>query len=295
MKKKTKEELLAAYKKANRPQRLVIIGRAGFTTEKQYMSYLDTLSVPVTATEGEDAKLDMVIAFDTTGSMNSYISSVKAHVKELIPKLFSENKDLRLKIVAFGDYCDMPSPYQYGLAYQTIELTNDQNALINFVVNAKSTSGGDGDEFYELVIKKINDETAWRNDAKKAVLLIADYNPHGVGYSFNKGGQWYVHNNQIDWKVEAQNAANKGIQWDTMTCIPSFVETFYRPLSQITGGICIPFSSSSKTQEIVYAAAAVRGGSRSKGLFKKSYDAAVASGDAELAGSYKSLSDLLDD
>lgn len=28
---------------------------------------------------------DMVIAFDTTGSMSSYIAAVKTHVKELVP------------------------------------------------------------------------------------------------------------------------------------------------------------------------------------------------------------------
>lgn len=32
-----------------------------------------------------DSKLDMVIAFDTTGSMASYIGAVKKYVKELIP------------------------------------------------------------------------------------------------------------------------------------------------------------------------------------------------------------------
>lgn len=37
--------------------------------------------------------LDMVIAFDTTGSMSAYINAVKTHVKELVPKLFSSNPD----------------------------------------------------------------------------------------------------------------------------------------------------------------------------------------------------------
>ena len=34
-----------------------------------------------------DGKLDMVIAFDTTGSMSSYIDQVKDHVKSLVPQL----------------------------------------------------------------------------------------------------------------------------------------------------------------------------------------------------------------
>ena len=51
-------------------------------------------------------KLDMVIAFDTTGSMAQYIEDVRKQVAEMIPRLFKDNEDLRLGIVAFGDYCD---------------------------------------------------------------------------------------------------------------------------------------------------------------------------------------------
>lgn len=47
-------------------------------------------------------KLDMVIAFDTTGSMAQYIGAVRKEVSELVPQLFKDNDDLRLGIVAFG-------------------------------------------------------------------------------------------------------------------------------------------------------------------------------------------------
>lgn len=104
-------------------------------------------------------KLDMVIAFDTTGSMASYIGAVRAEVSELIPQLFKDNDDLRLGIVAFGDYCDMPNAQEFGPAYQCIQPTDNENELIRFVRESKDTNGGDGPEFYELVIKKIVEET----------------------------------------------------------------------------------------------------------------------------------------
>lgn len=53
-----------------------------------------------------DGMLDMVIAFDTTGSMAGCIRSVKEYVTELVPKLFAVNPNLRLGVVAFGDYKD---------------------------------------------------------------------------------------------------------------------------------------------------------------------------------------------
>ena len=226
-----------------------------------------------------DGRLDMVIAFDTTGSMASYINAVKSHVKELIPKLFKQNPDLRIGIVAFGDYCDMPSKDRFGSAYQVCELTDDENKLIKFITSAQNTGGGDSDEFYELVIKKIVEETNWREDSTKAVLFIADANPHEVGYSYGN----IVVNNQIDWREEAKKAAEKGIKFDTLT----IGETgWYKELSSTTNGVSAPFSTSSKTSQLVEAAALARGGERTRCLYKATMDSIVASGDAEMTAVY---------
>lgn len=149
-----------------------------------------------------DGMLDMVIAFDTTGSMNAYIKAVKLQVKELIPKLFKQNPDLRIGIVAFGDYCDMPSKDRFGKAYQVCELTDNENRLIEFITKAQSTSGGDSDEFYELVIKKIVEETNWREGSTKAVLLIADAEPHEVERYVNINTISHLIYNGVKYVVE---------------------------------------------------------------------------------------------
>ena len=57
--------------------------------------------------------------------------------------------------MAFGDYCDMNGKNDFGDAYQCLPLTRNENSIIKFIKNTKDTCGGDGDEFYELVIKKI--------------------------------------------------------------------------------------------------------------------------------------------
>ena len=128
--------------------------------------------------------LDMMIAFDTTGSMAQYIDAVRKDVAELIPQLFKDNEDLRLGIVAFGDYCDMIDAHTFGDAYQCLPLTDNANDLIRFVVGSKDTSGGDWPEFYELVLRKIIDETPWREGSTRSVLLIADAVPHEIGYTY---------------------------------------------------------------------------------------------------------------
>lgn len=230
------------------------------------------------AKAASDGKLDMVIAFDTTGSMYSYIGDVKKHVTELVPKLLDVNPDMRIGVVAFGDYCDMPKKGVFGKAYQVLPLTDNKDKIINFVKNAKNTSGGDGDEFYELVIKKITEETDWREDATKSVLLIADACPHSVGYSC-----WdRVNNSQIDWRVEAKKSADQGIKWDTVQIVRGM--PWLIKLSEMTNGVSVPFSKSENTTHLVEAASLARGGEMTKKAFYATMDS--FKNDAEMSAVY---------
>lgn len=235
-------------------------------------------------TTTSDGMLDMVIAFDTTGSMYHYIKAVKRHAIDLISKLFAANPKLKVSIVAFGDYCDMHNKSDFGNAYQVIDLTDNKNKLIKFVQEAKNTGGGDWNEFYELVIKKIVEETSWREDSTKSILLIADASPHEIGYSFGD----FIKNNQIDWREEAKKAAAKGIKIDTIQCKTS--TEWYKELSKITNGINLPFKTDSKTSQVIEAASYARGGESTRGLFKATMDSAITSGDTELSAVYTAYS-----
>ncbi len=210
-------------------------------------------------------KLDMVIAFDTTGSMAAYIEAVRAQVAELVPRLFKDNEDLRLGIVAFGDYCDMTSRDDFGIAYQCLQPTSNANDIIRFIRETSDTSGGDFDEFYELVLHKILDETPWREGSTRSILLIADAAPHPLGYSY----PGMVEDNQIDWKVEARKAVRMKVRIDTVTITD---EPWYRELSAMTDGVSVPFHSSSKTADLVEAATLARGSVKAREKFDALYD-----------------------
>lgn len=280
---KSKEQLLLNYKKSNKQARIRIIEKAGYSSEEYYLAYLMSNDE-----DKETDMLDQVIAFDTTGSMASYLTSVRKHIVELIPRLFNDNPNLKIKVVAFGDYCDMTSRDVFGKAYQETSLTDNQQVLIEFVQNAMATSGGDSDEFYELVIKKITEETPWRKGSKRAVLLISDANPHPVEY-YNHRSVAGVTGRAIDWREEARKSSELSIQWDTLSCGRGVVETFYKPLSEMTNGVNMPFSSQEKTADVVFAATSVRGSAASKASYLASVTMAETSGDDELIGTYKAL------
>lgn len=233
-------------------------------------------------------KLDMVIAFDTTGSMARYIEAVRKEVSELIPQLFKDNEDLRLGIVAFGDYCDMNNAQDYGDAFQCIAPTANENDLIRFVLNSRDTSGGDGPEFYELVIKKIVEETQWREGSTRSILLIADAVPHEVGYSYEN----IIKGSQIDWRVEAKKAADNKIKIDTVTITDA---PWFRELSAMTNGVSVPFHTGDKTAELVRASVMSRGSMKARATFDYLMEACEESNDEEMKAVFHSYKKERDD
>ena len=232
-------------------------------------------------------KLDMVIAFDTTGSMAQYIGAVRKEVSELIPQLFKDNEDLRLGIVAFGDYCDMNNAQDFGDAFQCIAPTANENALIEFVINSKDTSGGDGPEFYELVIKKIVEETQWREGSTRTILLIADAVPHEVGYSYGN----IINGSQIDWRIEAKKAADNKIKIDTVTITDA---PWFRELSAITNGISVPFHTDYKTTELLRASVNSRGSMKARAHFDALMEACDDDEMKKVYASYKKERDSME-
>lgn len=219
----------------------------------------------------------MVIAFDTTSSMSAYIETIRREVTILIPQLFEDNPNLRLGIIAFGDYCDMDSQKSFGPAFQCIYPTNDILSLIKFIQESKDTGGGDADEFYELVIKKIVEETPWREGSSRCVLLIADDVPHEIGYSYMP----YIKYNIINWKIEAYKAVEKGIRFDTVAIRD---QPWMKELSKITNGIITPFKSGGKTGHLLRAAVLSRGSANARVKFDTLKRASLA--DKELRSVY---------
>lgn len=122
--------------------------------------------------------LDLVISFDTTGSMRGCIADVRSRVTTFCEKLFTEIKSLRIGLVAHGDYCDGKD------WYRQVDLTNDKNLIRGFIQTAPNTGGGDIEEAYEEVLKRVQ-SMKWRKNAQKIFILIGDAPPHErthVGY-----------------------------------------------------------------------------------------------------------------
>jgi hypothetical protein len=130
---------------------------------------------------------DILITFDTTGSMNRVIDQVKNSISEMVEKLSNDIPTINIGIIAHGDYGDI-----YTTKIQ--QFTNDLNVIKQFILNVENTSGGDFEECYELVLQQAHTKLNWRNGAKHRMIMIGDATPHLVGDKRNLQG--------IDWEIE---------------------------------------------------------------------------------------------
>lgn len=175
--------------------------------------------------------VDIVVSFDTTGSMNPCISEVRRKVAEFIDTLFNQVPDLRIGLIAHGDYCDYPRTITKQ------ELTSDRAALVRFVQTVQQTHGGDNDECYEYVLQQAL-YFDWRAN-NKAFVLIGDADPHSVGYSIVGANLQAAREismfNKLDWRKEAAYLVHAGINIYPVQALNNARTHWYSELACISG------------------------------------------------------------
>jgi len=187
--------------------------------------------------------VDALISFDTTGSMYAALATVKREVQKTVKELFKlYGEDLRVGIIAHGDYCDKDEPY----TIKVLDFTQDVSTICNFVKDIESTYGGDADECYELVLNTARTVVNWKGGSDKLFMMIGDANPHGVNYGLNE--------NHIDWKNEATLLNDMGVKVYAVHALSNFRSSskkFYMKVAEITGGMYLTLDNFSEIIHLI--------------------------------------------
>ena len=126
-------------------------------------------------------------------------------MKTLVSELLGMVPNLRIGIMAHGDYCDKTGTGGYTLR-RMYKLSNNPEDIHEFMSTCAPTGGGDADECYELVLQKAR-EMKWSKRAScKTLVLIGDANPHAPEYV------WDGKAIGIDWKAECAGLKKQGIK-----------------------------------------------------------------------------------
>jgi hypothetical protein len=185
--------------------------------------------------------IELVISFDTTGSMYPCLAEVRRRVDETVKRLFAEIPNLRIGIVAHGDYCDAD-------IYVTkhLQLTNDPNAVSYFVKNVERTGGGDFPECYELVLHEVANKMAWTPGSKRVLAMIGDATPHPKAHNPGK----------LDWKEELNRVIDQGVVVHGVQAMNVHSSSsFYRELADRSGGAHLNLNQFNEATEMLLAMA----------------------------------------
>eukprot|EP00918_Siedleckia_nematoides_P075598 GHVU01165490.1.p1 GENE.GHVU01165490.1~~GHVU01165490.1.p1 ORF type:complete len:495 (+),score=68.54 GHVU01165490.1:193-1677(+) len=187
-------------------------------------------------TEGRN--VEVVFSFDTTGSMYSCLTQVRTKLRETIDRLLRDIPNIRIGIIAQGDYCD------YGNYVVKIkDLTNNVDELVKFVDDVPQTGGGDSPEAYEWVLHMTRNMD-WSEDSAKALVVIGDDVPHVRSYT----------DQHINWHDELDMLVALGIKVYGVQAHGSQTSAdFYKELADRSGGAYIQFSNFSIIQDMFFA------------------------------------------
>jgi hypothetical protein len=127
---------------------------------------------------GQNRNVDIMLVIDTTNSMESVITDIKASASTLVSNLFGNfagtGNSVRAGITEFRD-SNNGSPF---IARTDVDLTGTQADVVTGISNlaTESTTEPDGAEQWYAGINKALEQN-WRVGAQKLVIVIADTAP----------------------------------------------------------------------------------------------------------------------
>jgi hypothetical protein len=188
--------------------------------------------------------IDAVFSFDTTGSMYPCLTQVRRTVSQMVKQLFKDIPDLRIAVIAHGDYCDEGNPY----TIQINDFSTNPDNIVNFVNNVKPTFGGDWPECYELVLHEARTKLNWQSGRSKILVMIGDAIPHETNYPGNK--------NHIDWENELGLLKEASINVYGVHAMPGIRKAskgFYQTIADKTDGYYLTLDQFATVGDMIMA------------------------------------------
>ena len=185
--------------------------------------------------------IEIVFSFDTTGSMYPCLAEVRRKISQTVRRLFGEIPNLRIGIIAHGDYCDERSTY----VTKYLALTSDVKAICDFVENVRATGGGDFEECYELVLHEAHTLVKWTEGSKRVLGLIGDAIPQSGAENPKR----------LNWRDELKKLTNIGVVVHGIQCLNhgKRSDDFFKEIAHNTGGFHLRLTQFNEATEMLLA------------------------------------------
>lgn len=202
-------------------------------------------------------EIDVMVSFDTTGSMYPCLTQVRRNVEALVKRLMKDIPGIRIAIKAHGDYCDAGNPY----VTKTLDFTTDEAKICTFVRNVEPTFGGDAPECYELVLHEAR-SASWSSGKKKVLVMIGDDVPHGPHEKQNT--------KSLDWRNELGLLLEAGINVYAVQALGRRHSTkFWQEVAEKTGGFHLELNQFRYVEDMIMAVCYKQDGDEALENFEK--------------------------
>ncbi len=115
--------------------------------------------------------LDIVITFDSTGSMQGEIDQVKSQIQRIGKTLLTLVPKARISLCTYRDQGD-------AYIVRGLPLTSDLQQVDEFLRDVRADGGGDGPEAVQEGLRWSIEKNTFRPRARKVILLFGDAPPH---------------------------------------------------------------------------------------------------------------------
>jgi hypothetical protein len=115
--------------------------------------------------------LDLVIVFDSTGSMGAEIDALKNRMNSIGAQLWPRLPNLRMSLATYRDE-------RSETKAEGAPLTNDVRELLGFLNRIEARGGGDEPRAVDAGLAWAMLNNTFRPQARKVVLLVGDAPPH---------------------------------------------------------------------------------------------------------------------
>ena len=131
------------------------------------------------------AKLDIVLAIDTTGSMGGAISAARSDAAALVNGVKGLSPGARFAVVDFKDYPVYGDSDDYPYRLKTPGFTSDVDTVQSALNSLSASGGGDGPEAYNRVFYEAYSDSAllaggsgYDPQARRLLVVLGDELPH---------------------------------------------------------------------------------------------------------------------
>jgi hypothetical protein len=218
------------------------------------------------AAEYQAEVYDLLIVADATASMQTYLTSLRVSLPQIISVSALTNSFSRIGLLYYRDY-DMSDPLEWHGWIEPSKLVDpnqsDQPDLVSIAKNVQAEGGGDYAEATKTALAKVYEVS--RAEATTIVLLYTDAPPHalsdrgkglnGFGPTERKALGKIPGRHFVDWASACGTLRNGGKRIHTYTIvdysIPEQYLGFYNYLSTMTGGACLQLKTGSRQPAVI--------------------------------------------